>query len=117
MPFQVYYQMFADEKDVVAKGFGYFIDTININSNNEFGIEFKLVDSIIALPFKINKFDAYLSQFNYIVLDRDSSNVIIVNEILNDTISLEIGIDFPQHKLVRRYLSYFKGPKNENIQN
>jgi len=113
-PAKMYYQVFYEDFfKVVAKGFVYHIDTFKLNNSVEY---YELRDSLEKLPFKTSKLNKNLLKYNYSFLDLNQKTVRIVNQNIEDTISLKMRIatiDYNRNLFVRN-LEYFVGSPKKN---
>jgi hypothetical protein len=107
-----YYQIYVDDWDnVVAKGFDYFLDTLNIKGEKDY-------DKIRSLKISnkhITELNSELKKYGYKFLDQKlgeygSNYVQIINEISKEKSKLEIQLNWKNDKdsIIYRELNYWK---------
>ena len=107
-----YYQIYVDDwNNVVAKGFDYFLDTLNIKGEKDY-------DKIRSLKISnkdIVELNSELEQYGYKFLDQKlskygSNYVQIINEISKEKRKLGIQLNWKNDKdsIIYRELNYWK---------
>jgi len=93
---RMYYQIYGDaSNEVVAKGFEYYIDTIEFRNwstlRDTTGYPYEsILDSIASLSFNENKIDNDFRKFGYRVFERKRDRIHLLNSQTNDTLKLKI---------------------------
>ncbi|CAL2088670.1 hypothetical protein [Tenacibaculum sp. 190524A05c] len=104
---RTYYQIYMDDwRKVVAKGFNYSLDTMQIDTSNISKSQYKsIINNLNNLDVK--KLNSELRKFNFSYLKKEESIIFIHNSV--DTLSLELFTDFNKG-IVTRHLSLFRVP-------
>ena len=108
-----YYQVYVkDWNNVVAKGFDYFLDTLDIKGEKEFG----KIRSLKISTSQIIELNSELKKYGYKFYDQKEGEfgtnfVRIINETSQEKIKLETLIKWKNQKdsIIYRELGYFKG--------
>ena len=108
-----YYQIYVkDWNDVVAKGFDYFLDTLNVKGEKEF----RRIRSLKISNFQINELNSELKKYGYKFHEQKKGefgrNIVkIINEVSKEEIKLETMLTWKDEKdsIIYRELGYFKG--------
>jgi hypothetical protein len=108
-----YYQIYVDDwNNVVAKGFDYFLDTLNIKGEKNY----EKIRSLKISNSQINELDSELRKYGYRFHDQKEGEfgtnfVRIINETSKEKIKLGTLIKWKNEKdsIIYRELGYFKG--------
>ena len=108
-----YYQVYVkDWNSVVAKGFDYFLDTLDIKGIKEFG----KIRSLKISNSQIIELNSELKKYGYKFYEQKKGEfgnnfVLIINEVSKEKIKLETMLNWKNEKdsIIYRELSYFKG--------
>ena len=108
-----YYQVYVkDWNNVVAKGFDYFLDTLDIKGKKEFG----KIRSLKISNSQIIELNSELKKYGYKFYEQKKGEfgnnfVLIINEVSKEKIKLETMLNWKNEKdsIIYRELNYFKG--------
>jgi hypothetical protein len=114
-----FYQVDSGEDfyKVVAKGFEYYVDTIDLQGNTFYYSNDRLQDSILNLPYNKAELNKELGVFGYRIVSVDSNRINIVNHVKKDTVELRIDVfSLLGSTKAERRINYWKSKPRLNPQ-
>jgi hypothetical protein len=107
--FRPFYQIFIDDSDkVLAKGFTYYEDTVQVDGI-EAHYDEALMESLLSKPIDLTRFNAELAKYGYQVLSKSGRQIRIGSAEGGSIIDLDIEFNtIEEDSLVIRQIQYWK---------